>query len=81
MVRAGVAHLLSISGQHLAIFLLFVYGLCRVATASPSRAAAIVLALLVGYVLLAEPNPPLLRFTSTSRGDTQPWLTFFNDRS
>lgn len=61
MVRAGIAHFLSVSGQHLAIFLGLIYLLCRVASLSPRRSAAAVLVILAVYLLLAEPNAPLLR--------------------
>ena len=61
MVRVGVAHFLSISGLHLGVFLGFVYFLCRLFVLSPRRSAGVVLAVLVAYVLLAEPRAPLLR--------------------
>ena len=61
MARAGVAHLLSISGMHLGIFLGFVYLLCRLGTLGRRQAAAVALACLAGYLLLAEPRSPLLR--------------------
>ena len=61
MVRAGIAHFLSISGLHLGIFLGFVYLACRLAMLSPRRSAGAVLVVLVCYVLLAEPRAPLLR--------------------
>ena len=61
MVRAGIAHLLSISGMHLGIFLGFVYLLCRLATLSPGHSAAAALVCLSGYLILAEPRSPLLR--------------------
>ena len=61
MVRAGVAHFLSISGLHLGIFLGFVYLTCRLMMLSPRRAATAVLVVLACYVLLAEPRAPLLR--------------------
>lgn len=61
MMRTGVAHLLSISGQHLAIFLGFLYLLCRLVMLSPRRSAAVALTVLVAYMLLAVPQPPLLR--------------------
>ena len=61
MVRAGVAHFLSISGLHLGIFLGCVYLLCRLCLLTPRRSAAIVLGVLVGYVLLSVPRAPLLR--------------------
>jgi len=61
MVRAGIAHLLSISGMHLGMFLGFVYLLCRLAALSPRRSAAAALVCLTGYLILAEPRSPLLR--------------------
>jgi competence protein ComEC len=61
MVQAGIAHFLSIAGTHLAIFLGFIYLLCRLATLSRRRASGVVLAALAAYLLVAEPNPPLLR--------------------
>ena len=61
MARAGVAHYLSISGTHLAIFLMFIYGLCRLAAASQRRSAWIVLIVLTAYLFAAEPSAPLLR--------------------
>ncbi len=61
MMRTGIAHFMSISGLHLGIFLGFIYLLFRLATFSPKRAAAVVLVVLAGYVLLAEPRAPLLR--------------------
>jgi competence protein ComEC len=61
MRRAGIAHFLSISGLHLAVFLGFVYALCRLLLLSPRRAAIVVLVVLAAYLLLAEPRAPLLR--------------------
>ena len=61
MVRAGVAHFLSISGLHLGVFLGFVYGVCRLCALTPRRGALVVLGVLAAYVLLAEPRAPLLR--------------------
>ena len=61
MARAGVAHLLSISGMHLGIFLGFIYLLCRVGTLGRRQAAGVALVCLAGYLLLAEPRSPLLR--------------------
>lgn len=61
MRRAGIAHFLSISGLHLAVFLGFVYGLCRLLLLSPRRSAVVVLVVLGCYLLLAEPRAPLLR--------------------
>jgi len=61
MVRAGIAHFLSISGLHLGVFVGFVYAICRAASASQRRAAWVVLVVLAAYLLLAEPRAPLLR--------------------
>ncbi len=61
MVRAGIVHFLSISGLHLGVFLGFLYLLCRLCMLTPRRSAALVLLVLTGYVLLAEPRVPLLR--------------------
>ncbi len=61
MVRAGIAHFLSISGLHLGVFLGFAYAVCRLAALTPRRAAAAVLVVLAVYVALAEPRAPLLR--------------------
>mgnify|MGYP006278382539 CR=1 FL=1 len=61
MRRTGVAHLLSISGMHLGIFLGFVYGVCRLAALTPRRSAVVVLVVLGSYLVLATPRAPLLR--------------------
>ncbi|MFP3937248.1 MAG: ComEC/Rec2 family competence protein [Phycisphaerae bacterium] len=61
MVRAGIAHFLSISGLHLGVFLGFAYAVCRLAMLTPRRSAAVVLVVLTAYVMLAEPRAPLLR--------------------
>ena len=61
MARAGVAHLLSISGMHLGIFLGFIYLLCRFSTLGQRQAAGVALACLGGYLLMAESQSPLLR--------------------
>lgn len=61
MVRAGVAHLLSISGMHLAIFCGFIYLLARALTRSPRIAAGVVLLALAMYLLTAQPRAAMLR--------------------
>jgi len=61
MMRAGVVHFMSISGSHLVVFLGFVYLLCRLLALPPRRSAAAALIVLIAYMLLAEPNAPLLR--------------------
>ena len=68
MVEAGIAHFLSISGLHLGIFLGFVYWVFRLLMFPPRRAAGVVLAVLIAYVLLAEPRAPLLRYPSHTPG-------------
>ena len=61
MVRAGVAHLISISGMHLGIFAGFVFLVCRLLMLTPRRAAGVALTVLAAYLLLAESRSPLLR--------------------
>lgn len=61
MVASGTAHLLSISGLHLGIFLGVVYLGCRIVGMALPVAATAVLAVLVLYLLAAEPRPGLLR--------------------
>jgi len=61
MMRAGTVHILSISGAHLAIFLGFIYLLCRAAAMTPRRSAVIALVVLAVYMLLTDPQPALLR--------------------
>jgi competence protein ComEC len=61
MVEVGVAQFLSISGLHLGILLGFVYLICRLCMLSSGRSAMVVLVVLAGYLLLAEPRPALLR--------------------
>lgn len=61
MAQAGVAHLLSISGMHLGIFLCFIYMLCRLVSLGIQRSAFVALVCLGAYLLLAEPRSPLLR--------------------
>ncbi len=61
MMRAGVAHFMSISGLHLGIFLGFIYLLCRLFMIGPRGAAVVVLAALAWYLCFAEARAPLLR--------------------
>src|SRR5690606_21516910 len=49
--KVGLAHILSISGAHLAILMSLVAGAVSLLVRSPPRAAAIVLAVLVLYLL------------------------------
>jgi len=61
MVRAGVAHLLSISGLHLGVLVGFGYLMLRVCQVAPRRSAFFVLVLLGLYLLVVEPRAPVLR--------------------
>jgi competence protein ComEC len=59
--RVGLAHLLSISGAHLAILLGIVWLVARSLTGYPPRAAALVLAVLGLYMLVVPWRVPILR--------------------
>jgi ComEC/Rec2-related protein len=61
MAEAGTAHYLAIAGTHLAVFLGFVYFLCRLVSLSQRTACIISLVVLAFYMLLTEPHAPLLR--------------------
>ncbi len=61
MMQGGIAHYLSISGSHLAVFLSFAYLLCRLLSLSQRQSALAVLVVLGAYIALAEANAPLLR--------------------
>lgn len=58
---AGLAHLLAVSGANLAIVCGTVYLLVRQLRAGPRTAAAAAMAALVGFVVLAGPEPSVLR--------------------
>lgn len=60
-LRTGTYHYLAISGLHLAILAGVSFSLLRVLRVRPRRAALIVLLLIVGYCLMAEPRPPIFR--------------------
>lgn len=57
----GLAHILAISGAHLAILLGLVWLVARLVTARPPRAALIVLAVLLLYLLTVPLKPPIVR--------------------
>lgn len=59
--RAGVAHLLAISGAHLAILLGGVWFAVRCVVRNPSRAAIWVLVVLGLYLLAVPPRVPIVR--------------------
>ncbi|SDD53017.1 DNA internalization-related competence protein ComEC/Rec2 [Actinokineospora iranica] len=58
---AGMSHLLAVSGANLAIVCVAVLYLLRLARIGPRGSAAGALCALVGYVLLAGPEPSVLR--------------------
>lgn len=57
----GLTHVLCISGAHLAILMWIVWQLVRLVVPDPPRAAAIVLAVLVAYLLAIPMNVPIAR--------------------
>ena len=59
--RVGLAHLLSISGAHLAILLWVVWLTTRLFVHRPARAALIVLAVLGLYLIVVPPRVPIVR--------------------
>ncbi|GAA2994972.1 competence protein ComEC [Actinokineospora diospyrosa] len=58
---AGMAHLLAVSGANLAIVCVSVLFLVRLARVGPRGSAVVALFALVGYVVLAGPEPSVLR--------------------
>ena len=62
-VRAGCMHHLAVSGTHVVILLSFVWGLGRLCGMARRRGALLVAAVVVGYTLVTEPRPPILRAT------------------
>ncbi len=60
-VATGTVHILSVSGSHLAMLGGAVWFLSGLAGRSRRQSAAIVLAALLSYAALAEPNAPVLR--------------------
>lgn len=58
---AGLAHLLAVSGTNLAVVCVAVLLLLRVLRCGPRTAAAGAMAALVGFVVLAGPEPSVLR--------------------
>jgi competence protein ComEC len=59
--RAGVAHFLSASGLHLGIVALFGWCMGTVFRLSRKPKAWLILSVVVAYVFVAEPRPPILR--------------------
>lgn len=61
-MRTGVIHFLSVSGSHMAILVGAAWLVARgIPRSTPRSAAAVTLALVLAYALLAEPNAPFLR--------------------
>src|SRR5262249_39043470 len=59
--RIGLAHILSISGAHLAILAMIVWGVARLILRHPPRAAAAVLAVLLVYLIALPAEVPIIR--------------------
>lgn len=59
--EVGLAHLLSISGAHLGILLGLVWLLCRLFLVRPPRAAMVVMAVLILFLLAVQPRVPIVR--------------------
>lgn len=59
--RAGLTHLLAISGANLTILLGIVWAVVRVVTGRPRFALVIVLVALMGYLFILPPQVPILR--------------------
>ncbi len=59
--RTGLTHILSISGAHLTILMLLVWALVHLMISHPSRAATVVLAVLMLYMMAVPWRPPIVR--------------------
>lgn len=59
--RAGCIHFLAVSGTHVMILLSFVWFAGRLLGLTRKRCAWVTIAAIVGYLLIAEPRPPILR--------------------
>jgi competence protein ComEC len=60
-IQAGCTHFLAVSGTHVGIVMLLAWGVVRLLGWPRRRSIWLVLAVLVPYVLMAEPRPPILR--------------------
>lgn len=60
-VESGTMHLLAISGLHVGIVALFLYGLVRGLRCTPRFATLIMLAILTLYIDAADSRPPMIR--------------------
>jgi len=62
-LRSGCAHLLAVSGLHVAIPLSFVWFILRFFGVRQARSALVMLVALLAYAAIVEPRPPVLRAT------------------
>lgn len=60
-IRTGVIHVLAISGQHLAVLAVFLWGVLRLLGVRRRRGALLVALVLLAYALLTGGRPPALR--------------------
>ncbi|QDT17362.1 ComEC/Rec2 family competence protein [Alienimonas californiensis] len=60
-MASGAMHLLAISGLHVGLLAAFAAGLCRLAGFGAGPTAVLCVAAVVGFALLAEFRPPVLR--------------------
>lgn len=63
MQRAGIAHILSVSGLHVGLWFLMLQWLLKPVPVSPRMRFVLLTFLLFGYALLTGLNPPVLRAT------------------
>jgi len=59
--RAGVAHLLAISGSHIALFALLVWGVLKLFMLRPRLRALLTMGAVLAYVLATPCGPPVVR--------------------
>lgn len=60
-LRTGTYHVLAISGLHMAVLAGVTWLVLRMARVRPRRSAAVVLAIVIAYCLMAQASPPVLR--------------------
>jgi competence protein ComEC len=61
--NSGTLHVLAISGTHVAILALLIWGVCRLGGLSVRVASLMTMAGVVGYTLLTDCRPPVIRAT------------------
>lgn len=59
--RAGIAHLLAISGSHIALFALLVWGVLKLFMLRPRMRALLTMGAVLAYVLATPCGPPVVR--------------------